>query len=507
MEGNYIEHENEKFLKIKSLDYVQSHQQDLLVGSKFAKITARKGKVGEKVTTIMKDGFTETVNIVTYDSVTGEPDWVVTQASGEQMVVNDTKYKSLYETQNVQEGETIAPSGKYRPMIRLKENVALKTSWGEIQYIKAGGVLVVMGENDIYGIQEQEFNNSYNIIENADAKSLFDANLAVKTTSRMPQIFLSVAYPYENKENQHFMKQVIKYVNSKGLKAVNIRKIEENNIDLVKEINKCLRESEGILSLAFNKGGNKTSPFIQIESALASSLNLPNLMIVPKNVEREGVLYDDNNHGNIFDINNEKDLFAQENKELLSAIDAFVEDIIDRYKHKIQDKDLARFKRGLINENTSAQTKKQVVSFLKNFFSVNSVNTDFEFKNLFIKRPIQIKATVIKKSGFYETKDGKVYLNAGDFLINDIHGKVYSVGEKEFNARYVKMNGVEDTYVTKLIPTVAKKVGDKIQVYSLIDPDDRYEVPRDEFILKYKTMNEHILSLEDEKESSIVSSL
>lgn len=505
MEKTYIDHEGEKFLAINSKDYVMLHQQDLLVGSKFAKITARKGRVGEKVTTIMKDGFTETTNIVTYDSSTGEPDWVVTQASGEQMVVNDTKYRSLYETQNVKDGESIAPSGKHRPMIRLKENVALKTSWGETQYIKAGGVLVVMGANDIYGIQAEEFKNSYNVVENADAKALFDGNLAQKTASRMPKIFLSVAYPYDNKDDQEFMKQVIQYVNSKGIKSINIRKIEEGNVDLVKEIQAALQDSEGILSLAFNRGGKSTSPFIQIETALASALNLEDLMIVPKSVEKEGMLFHDNAHGHVHEIQNEKDLFTEENKELLSAIDKFAEEVIRRYEYKISNRDLARFKKGLADFTTTTQTKSEVVNFLKNFFGVKDKN--FEFKNIFVKRPVQIKAMVIDKSGEYKTKDGKVYLNAGDFLVTDISGGVYAVGQKEFTARYVKVSGKEDTYISKMIPTIAKEKGDNVEVYSLFDTKDVYQMPRAEFLMKYKSMREHILSLEDEKESSNISEL
>ena len=92
----YELHEGEQYLVIDSLEYVKQRMDSAFVGSKFAGITARKGYVGEKVKTIMKNGLTETVNVVTYDAETGEPDWVVTQESGEQMVVTDKKFKSLY---------------------------------------------------------------------------------------------------------------------------------------------------------------------------------------------------------------------------------------------------------------------------------------------------------------------------------------------------------------------------------------------------------------------------
>ena len=494
----YISHEGENFLVINAKDYCLARQDQLFVGSKFASVTARKGRVGEKIKTIMPDGLTETTNVVSYDASTGEPDWVVTQASGEQMVVNDTKYNNLYEVQNIAENQTIKPSGKYRPMIRVNENIALKTSWGEIQYIKAGGVLVIIDSNDIYGIQKQQFESSYNIIEGADAQKLFNENLNKQSVSRLPTIFLSVAYPYENKDNQNFMKQVISYINSKGIKAINIRKIEGDNANLINEISSALKDSEGILSLAFNKGGNQTSPFIQIESALACSMNLENLMIVPKDIRRDGMLYDQNMHGKIYEIQDEKNLFSVQNKHIVESIDNFAEEIIKRYKLKINNKDLAKFKNGLAKIENSGLTKAQIVSFLKNFYNVHHKN--FDFNNIYVKRPTQIKAMMITQSGVYETKDGKVYLNKGDFLVLDATNtaKPYSVKQEEFIARYIKVNGKQDTYIPKLIPTIANKKNDKIEIFGLIDPEDVYCIDKSEFALKYQSLEEYILGLQEE---------
>lgn len=492
----YVEHQGEKYLSINACEYVKAHTDALLVGSKFASVTARKGKVGERIDTKMNNGLEETKNFVTYDTATGEPSWVVTQASGEQMVVEDAKYRNLYEVQDVKEGEVVKPSGKYRPMVRVNENVALMTSWGELQYIKAGGVLVVIDSKDIYGIQKTEFEGSYNVIENADAKALFEENLSkVATSSRKPTIFLSVAYPYENLDNQNFMKQVIKYVNSKGLKAVNIRRIEENNLSLINEISKALKESDGILSLAFNKGGDSTSPFIQIENTLALSLNLSNLMIVPSNVKKEGVLYDSKN---LCEIKNEKDLFANENNEIIENLDKFIEDVANRFANKINDKDLAKFKEGLVNLQSANMTKKELVEYLERFYRVK--DKKFSFNDVYVKRQTIIKATVIEESGFYKTQEGNIYLNKGDFLVDDIDGNVlpYHIKEEEFKARYVKMQGREDAYISKVIPTVAMSKGDKMEVYNLANTNDVYDMDKGRFKLGYQTLYDYILGLESE---------
>lgn len=45
--------------------------------------------------------------------------------------------------------------------IRIKENIKLETSWGELQFLKAGSALNVSNLNDIYGINKEEFEDTY----------------------------------------------------------------------------------------------------------------------------------------------------------------------------------------------------------------------------------------------------------------------------------------------------------------------------------------------------------
>ncbi|MBO5884845.1 MAG: hypothetical protein J6Q51_03515, partial [Clostridia bacterium] len=482
------------------------HRDQMFTAYKTSNVTARKGKVGEVVETIMKNGMRETKNIVSYDPVTGEPDWVVTQANGEQMIVTDSKYKSLYYVADAKPGQEVKPVPLNRPMLKVEENVCLVTSWGEMQYINAGGVLVTLAANDIYGIQQEEFEKTYQTVENVDAKPIFDENIQTVVDNNKPKIFLSVAYPYDNEKNQQILKEVVRYLNSKGIMAVNVRKIQESNVNLVKEIAGTLEKCEGILSLAFNKGQNKTSPFIHIENSLASTMNLANLMIVPEEVEKEGVLYSDNNDG-VADIDGEKSLYDPANQDVLEELNNFIEQVTKRYQLKINDKDLARFKSGLLTVDKTDQTREQIVEFLKAFYQVKDL--DFSMRNVFVKRPTQIKAVVVKQSGMYETKDGVIELKEGDFLVmdNDSTVKPYAVKQEQFNLRYAKVIGTEDTYVTKLSPVIATKVDNQVKICPLVDPSDIYYNKKEEFAAKYESLEDYILNLQISLENSNVNNL
>lgn len=502
----YEIHDGKKYRVINSKDYVIEHRDQMFTAYKTSNVTARKGRVGEVVETVMKNGMRETKNIVSYDPVTGEPDWVVTQANGEQMIVTDSKYRSLYYVADAKPGQEVKPVPLNRPMLKVDENVCLVTSWGEMQYINAGGVLVTLASNDIYGIQQEEFEKTYQTVENVDAKPIFDENIQIVVDSNKPKIFLSVAYPYENENNQQILKDIVRYINSKGIMAINVRKIQESNVNLVREISGTLEKCEGILSLAFNKGQNKTSPFIHIENSLASTMNLANMVIVPLDVDKDGVLYDDNNDSTV-DINAEKSLYDPENAGVLKEIDKFIEQVTKRYNLKINDKDLARFKSGLLNVDKTDQTRDQIVEFLKAFYQVKDL--DFSMRNVFVKRPTQIKAVVVKQSGVYETKDGLIELKEGDFLVMDSNNNVkpYAVKQEQFNLRYTKVVGTEDTYVTKLAPVVATKSGDQVKICPLVDTTDIYYNKKEEFAAKYETLEDYILNLQVSLDNSNVNNL
>ena len=132
----YEIYQGEKYKIIDAKEYAIENAHNCFAGIKVSSIVAKKGFVGQEVETIMKNGMKETKNIVSYDPETGEPDWIVAQATGEQMIVTDTAFKNLYYSENSSTGEQINPVPLNRPLIRVKENVAFMAPWGEMQYIK-----------------------------------------------------------------------------------------------------------------------------------------------------------------------------------------------------------------------------------------------------------------------------------------------------------------------------------------------------------------------------------
>lgn len=127
---------------------------------KFAEVRARQGKEGEEVITVMKNGLEETRNTVQIDSKTGEAGWIVTNPSGEQYIVPDSKFRARYDVEKAKDG--VYPS-VFSPIraIEIDEDISFTAPWGEEMNIAKGGFLVINSPNDIYGIQKDEFYETY----------------------------------------------------------------------------------------------------------------------------------------------------------------------------------------------------------------------------------------------------------------------------------------------------------------------------------------------------------
>lgn len=132
---------------------------------KSGEITARVGKIGEKIVTIMANGLQETKNFVTVDE-NGNPGWVVTNSTtGEQYIVTDSVFKKKYERITGTEDEFRPVWNPITATQIIDENICFTAPWGKIQNIVSGGYLVFNKNfDDIYGIQEDEFNKTYKMI-------------------------------------------------------------------------------------------------------------------------------------------------------------------------------------------------------------------------------------------------------------------------------------------------------------------------------------------------------
>lgn len=123
--------------------------------AKSARISARPGKVGEEITTKMKDGHKETTNVVE-----NEGDMVATNPSGEQYIIPAETFANKYEPDPNNPGR-YRPIGGAQEFITLDENVMFRAPWGQQMFIKKGGVLNITKRDDIYGIQQAEFQETY----------------------------------------------------------------------------------------------------------------------------------------------------------------------------------------------------------------------------------------------------------------------------------------------------------------------------------------------------------
>lgn len=159
-------------IKFKKIEDIKEYLANGLKNSKFqpktyqksGEITARVGEIGEKIVTVMADGLQETKNTVTADE-SGNPGWVVTNPTGEQYIVTDSVFKKKYEKISETE-DRFKPVWNPVTAVQIDENICFVASWGEEQNIVSGGYLVFNKDyDDIYGIQQKEFNETYDMIE------------------------------------------------------------------------------------------------------------------------------------------------------------------------------------------------------------------------------------------------------------------------------------------------------------------------------------------------------
>ena len=159
-----------KFKYINNISYyvinkLITEKFEIVQGKKNVIIRAYQGKIGEKIQTITKNNFREVEeNIVKMDEITKLPDWIVINPGGEKYLVNDSNFRRKYE-------ELEDRKGYYRSrkksvwFLQIDENISFETLRGSLMNIKNGGYLVISNLNDIYGIQKEEFEETYKVVE------------------------------------------------------------------------------------------------------------------------------------------------------------------------------------------------------------------------------------------------------------------------------------------------------------------------------------------------------
>ena len=123
--------------------------------AKFARIQAVCAKGGEEIETVLADGTKETMNIA------NAGDWIVTNPGGEKYIVPSAKFAKKYEPDNELGENWFKPTGGVQSFLETTQDICFICSWGEEQFIKAGGMINVSDLDDIYGIARGEFFETY----------------------------------------------------------------------------------------------------------------------------------------------------------------------------------------------------------------------------------------------------------------------------------------------------------------------------------------------------------
>lgn len=121
------------------------------------------------ITTVLMDGTIESMN-------TAHPgDWIVTNPSGESYAIPDEVFLGRYE---------LVSEDTYRAkgdgvFVKIDEDITFEASWGETAYMKAGAYLSIQNPEDIYGIANAVFKETYSVCESFEQVAAARSRLAV----------------------------------------------------------------------------------------------------------------------------------------------------------------------------------------------------------------------------------------------------------------------------------------------------------------------------------------
>lgn len=169
----------EKFKKVNVYEYVKEGlKSGVLVpfeAKKFAKVIAKQGVVGQKVIswTMDKNGneVKEKVDTVKLDKETNKPGWILTKTDENcypvidknghlnQWIVEDSVFTAKYEIDPSQQ-DLYKAKGAPQIFVQIRENIILEQGGSEMK-IAAGGYINITNVDDMYGISEKDYNDTY----------------------------------------------------------------------------------------------------------------------------------------------------------------------------------------------------------------------------------------------------------------------------------------------------------------------------------------------------------
>lgn len=166
--------ENPPVLTQEELRELVIHDKGKLFGpvdryAKFARVQAAQAKGGEKVETILKDGFKESRET----RIAKPGDWIVTNPNGERYIPGPGVFEKKYE-KALDLGEGWFKSKRIPQDFRLMKQEMSMQLWGKKYTFRAGSYINVTDMNDIYAVAEDEFIGTYKTI-----KQLYQENFNV----------------------------------------------------------------------------------------------------------------------------------------------------------------------------------------------------------------------------------------------------------------------------------------------------------------------------------------
>ncbi|MCQ2772677.1 MAG: hypothetical protein MJ238_05345 [Bacilli bacterium] len=143
-----------------------------LKAKKIGYVLARPAIAGEIIVSYAGDGMnveetTNTANdsdwVLTKSNPNGEP---ITSIDGKQneWIISQETFIKKYEAQDKDRG-LYRPISSVQVFLQIMEDIELESPWGSIEHLEAGAYLNITAPNDVYGIQEKDFIDTYEIIE------------------------------------------------------------------------------------------------------------------------------------------------------------------------------------------------------------------------------------------------------------------------------------------------------------------------------------------------------
>lgn len=103
-------------------------------------------------------------------------DWIVTYADGEQAIFDNEIFAREYAPDYELGTGWYKPTGAPQQFIQIKQGLAIKTSWGETQFLRSGDRLNITNPENIYGINATEFEKAYKPVKEQKTTSNESSN-------------------------------------------------------------------------------------------------------------------------------------------------------------------------------------------------------------------------------------------------------------------------------------------------------------------------------------------